>query len=143
MPRIKIELPAVWLFTAEVPVRITDLNYGQHVGNDTMLAYVQEARVQWLRSLGYPSELLAAPVGLILVDLAVRMKSEVAYGDRLRVQLAVSEWSKVGFELVYLLAKVADGAEVARATTGFVFFNYDARKLCPPPEGFRDKAGGA
>ena len=142
MPRVKIELPAAWTFRTEIPVRITDVNYGQHVGNDTMLAFIQEARVQWLRALGYPSELLATPVGLILVDLAVRMKSEAAYGDRLEVQLAVSEWSKVGFELVYLLTKAGDGGEVARATTGFVFFDYTARKLAPPPEGFRAKAGG-
>jgi len=142
MPRVKIELPTAWTFRAEIPVRITDVNYGQHVGNDTMLAFIQEARVQWLRSLGYPSELLAAPVGLILVDLAVRMKAEAAYGDRLVVQLAVAEWSKVGFELVYLLTKAAGGEEVARATTGFVFFDYTARKLAQPPEGFRTKAGG-
>lgn len=142
MPRVKIELPAGWTFRTEIPVRITDVNYGQHVGNDTMLAFLQEARVQWLRSLGYPSELLAAPVGLILVDLAVRMKAEAAYGDRLAVQLAVAEWSKVGFELVYLLTKVAGGEEVARATTGFVFFDYTARKLAPAPAEFRARAGG-
>lgn len=140
MPRVKIEVPPAWAFSAEVPVRITDLNYGRHVGNDTILAYLQEARVQWLRSLGYPSELLQDPVGLILVDIAVRLKAELAYGDVVRVQLAVSEWSKLGFELVYLMSK-SDGAEVARAMTSFVFFDYAARKLAKPPEGFREKAG--
>ncbi len=142
MSRVKIELPAAWSFRTEIPVRITDVNYGQHVGNDTLLAFLQEARVQWLRSLGYPSELLAEPVGLILVDLSVRLKNEAAYGDRLVAQLAVSEWSKVGFELVYLLTKSGSGEEVARATTGFVFFDYQARKLAPAPEGFRTRAGG-
>lgn len=142
MSRVKIELPAAWSFRTEIPVRITDVNYGQHVGNDTLLAFLQEARVQWLRSLGYPSELLAEPVGLILVDLSVRLKNEAAYGDRLVAQLAVSEWSKVGFELVYLLTKSGSGEEVARATTGFVFFDYQARKLAPAPEGFRARAGG-
>lgn len=142
MPRVKIELPSAWMFRAEIPVRITDMNYGQHVGNDTLLGFIQEARVQWLRSLGYPSELLAAPVGLILVDLSVRMKAEAVYGDQLVVQLAVAEWSKLGFEVVYQITKAGGGEEVARATTGFVFFNYTARKLAPPPEGFRAKAGG-
>lgn len=141
MPRVKIDLPAAWAFETEFPVRITDLNYGRHVGNDTILSYLQEARVQWLRSLGYPSELLADPVGLILVDISVRLKAELAYGDVVRVQLAVSEWSKLGFELVYLMSK-AGGEEVARATTGFVFFDYAARKLAQPPAGFREKAGG-
>lgn len=140
MPRVKIVLPADWMFRTEIPVRITDLNYGRHVGNDTILAYLQEARVQWLRSLGYPSELLAEPVGLILVDLSVRLKQELAQGDTACVQLAVAEWTATGFELVYLVSK-PDGAEVARATTGFVFFDYAARRLAPAPEGFREKLG--
>lgn len=139
MPRQKIELPENWQFSTELPVRITDLNYGRHVGNDTMLSLLQEARVQWLRSLGYPSELLAEPVGLILIDLAVRFKSELVYGDTARVQIAVAEWSRRGFELVYLVSN--GGAEVARATTGFVFFDYAARRLADAPEGFREKAG--
>lgn len=140
MPRAKIDLPDRWPFVAEIPVRITDLNYGRHVGNDTMLAYVQEARVQWLRSMGYASELLAEPVGLILIDLAVRLKAEVVYGDALRVHVAVSAWSPLGFELVYLIRK-QDGSEAARATTGLAFFNYATRRLAPAPEGFRAKAG--
>lgn len=141
MPRQKIILPDRWNFSASIPVRITDLNYGRHVGNDTMLALLQEARIQWLRSMGYPSELLVEPVGLILIDLAVRFKSELVYGDVLQVQIAVSEWETRRFELVYLASKNDGKTEVARATTGFVFFDYAARCLADPPVGFREKAG--
>lgn len=143
MSRTKIELPAAWSFATDIPVRITDLNYGRHVGNDTMLALIQEARVQWLRSLGYPSELLAELVGLILVDLAVRFKAELGYGDTARVQLAIAEWSRRGFELVYQVTKDGGATEVARATTGFVFFDYVAKRLAEAPAGFRERAGGA
>jgi acyl-CoA thioester hydrolase len=123
-------------------VRITDVNYGQHVGNDTMLAFIQEARVQWLRSLGYPSELLAAPVGLILVDLAVRMKAEAAYGDRLVVQLAVAEWSKVGFE-----AGVSADQGGGRGGGGprhhrFCFLRLHGPQAGPAARGFPRQAGG-
>lgn len=142
MPRAKIDIPDRWIFTASIPVRITDLNYGRHVGNDTMLALIQEARVQWLRSLGYPSELLADPIGLILVDLAVRFKAELLYGDTTRIQIAVSEWTRRGFELVYLVSKDNGAIEVARATTGFVFFDYAAKRLAEAPTGFREKVTG-
>lgn len=137
MPRLKIQLPERWLFETTVPVRITDLNYGRHVGNDTMLALLQEARVRWLRSLGYDSELLDGSIGLILVDLAVRFRAELSYGDDLQVRIAVSEWTRAGFELVYLALKASDQTEVARATTGFVFFDYSARRMAEPPSDFR------
>lgn len=139
MARVKIDLPGRWLFRAEIPVRITDLNYGRHVGNDTMLALLQEARVQWLNAMGYPSELLEDPVGLILVDLAVRFKTELGYGERLCVQLAVTEWTRAGFEVTYLATRARDGAEVARAVTGFVFFDYSTRRLASPPASFRER----
>lgn len=141
MPRVKINLPETWAFRTEMPVRITDVNYGGHVGNDTLLAYIQEARVRWLRSLGYPSELLAEPVGLILVDISVRLKAEAVYGDTLEVRLAVSEWTRTGFELSYHIVKRSDGTEVGRATTGFAFFDYSAKRLAEAPAGFRERAG--
>ena len=140
MPRIKLAIPVKWTYCTELPVRISDVNYGGHVGNDTLMAYLQEARVRWLRSLGYPSELLAEPVGLILVDLAVRLKAEAIYGDSLEVRLSVSEWGRTGFELVYQIVKTVDGSEIARATTGFAFFDYARRKLCEAPTGIRGKA---
>ncbi len=141
MPRQKINVPEQWAFSTSIPVRITDVNYGRHVGNDTMLSLLQEARVQWLRSLGYPSELLVEPVGLILIDIGIRFKAELVYGDVATVQIAVTEVSKRGFELTYLVTKGDDRAEVARATTGFVFFDYSSRRLAEPPAGFFAKAG--
>jgi len=49
MARIKIELPEKFSFETIIPIRITDLNYGNHVGNDTILSILHEARVQYLR----------------------------------------------------------------------------------------------
>jgi len=34
MQRIKIDLPEFFSFTTPIKIRITDLNYGGHVGND-------------------------------------------------------------------------------------------------------------
>ena len=53
MARIKIELPEIFSFTTTIPIRITDLNYGGHVGNDTILSIIHEARMQFLKNAGY------------------------------------------------------------------------------------------
>lgn len=142
MARIKITLPEAWMHEYSLTVRITDVNYGGHVGSDRLLAYLQEARVDWLRKLGYPSEMLSPPIGLILVDTAIRLKAETMHGDVLTIRLAVSEWSRLGLELAYQIVRNPDGEEVARATTGFTFFDYSARKISAPPEGFRETVSG-
>lgn len=141
MARIKIDLPGKWLFSLDLPVRITDINYGRHLGNDSMLALIQEARVRWLQQFGW-TEMIAEPVGLTMIDVAVRFKGEAVFGDTLRIQLAPVEWAKLGFELVYLVTKVAGGAEVARAKTGFVFFDYAAHRIAPMPPEFRATVEG-
>ena len=143
MARVKIPLPDRWDHQHGLTVRITDVNYGGHVGNDTLLAFLQEARVDWLRRLGYPSELLAPPVGLILVDLSVRLKAEAKYADQLEIRLAVSEWTRTGFELVYQVYRPANATEIARATTGFAFYDYTAGHLAAAPPDFRARAAGA
>ena len=48
MSRIKLALPDRWTFSTELPVRISDINYGGHLGNDAVLALAQEARVRFL-----------------------------------------------------------------------------------------------
>ena len=53
MARIKIDLPSKIAFSTNIPVRITDLNYGGHVGNDTVLTIIHEARMQFLANAGY------------------------------------------------------------------------------------------
>ena len=62
MARIQVDLPEKFLFTTEITVRASDLNYGNHVGHDTILTLMQEARVKFYNTLGYKNELnLKAP----------------------------------------------------------------------------------
>ncbi|NDG84238.1 MAG: thioesterase, partial [Proteobacteria bacterium] len=53
MPRIKIDLPERFAFSTELSLRITDINYGGHLGNDAVLGLVHEARVRFLKHHGF------------------------------------------------------------------------------------------
>jgi acyl-CoA thioesterase FadM len=141
MSRVKIPLPETWSFSIDLPVRITDINYGRHLGNDSFVGMLHEARVRWLQQFGW-TELITETVGLIMVDVAVRFKAEATFGDTLRIRMAVRDWSIFGFGLVYLATKAENGDEVARAQSGMAFFDYQARRLAGVPEGFREKVGG-
>lgn len=138
MARIKLALPRHVDFTTELALRIGDINYGGHLGNDAVLSLVHEARVQWLAALGF-SELNVAGPGIILSDAVIVFKSEGFYGDRLRITLAVDEFNRYGCDVFYCLSHTETGKEVARAKTGLVFFDYAARKLHAVPAVFRAK----
>src|SRR5437764_11485310 len=102
MARIKLTLPEQFPFSTNIPIRITDLNYGAHVGNDTILTLMHEARVQFLKSLDY-EELNIAGVGLIMSDAAIEFKREVFYGTLLKAYVAAGDFTRVGFDLYYKL----------------------------------------
>jgi len=146
MARIKIDLPADFAFTTTIPVRITDINYGGHVGNDAILSLLHEARLQFLKHLGY-SELEFSGVGLIMADVAIEFKAELFYGDTVIASVTPGEFGKVGFDVIYKLEKekgITDHSKiiVAIAKTGMICYDYSAKKIVTIPTLARLALGG-
>lgn len=135
MSRVKLELPASYSFSTKIPVRITDLNYGGHAGNDTILTFIHEGRMQFLKNKGL-SELDFGGVGLIMSDVIIEFKSELFYGDNLIVSVTIGEFSKVSFDLFYKLEKEINETKivVAVAKTGMACYDYKKKKVTSVPE---------
>lgn len=133
-------MPSTFSFSTKIPVRITDLNYGGHVGNDTMLTFIHEARIQFLKNAGY-SELDFAGVGMIMSDVMIEFKNELFYGDEIIASVAIGEFSKVGFDLFYKLEKEQNNTKilVATAKTGMVCYDYQKKKVVAVPEDAKTK----
>lgn len=140
MARIKLVLPDTFRYSTTFPVRITDLNYGNHAGNDAILAMLHEARVRFLAHHGY-SELNVGGVGLIMADVAIQFRQELFYGDLITASVAVAECSSSGFELYYKLEKESENRTVVavQAKTAMVCYNYELRKVVALPEGVAAK----
>lgn len=132
MARIKIELPEYFIFETSIEVRVTDLNYGNHLGNNALLGLMHEARIRFLRHYDIRDEKKVFGVGLIMSDTAIEYKAEGFLGDVLKVKIAVGDFSRVGFDIFYQFTK-ADGSILANAKTGMVCFDYETRKVtaCP------------
>ena len=127
-------MPERYAFTTQIPVRIYDVNYGNHLGNDAIVSIMQEARLQFLKSIGC-SELDLFGASLIQADTAVVYKSEGFYGDVLSIDVQPSEFTKAGFDLYYRITNQHQKI-VANAKTGMVCFDYNARKIVAVPEKF-------
>jgi len=140
MARVKVDLPEHFTFSAKIPVRITDINYGGHVGNDTILSILHEARVQYLKHYGY-TELNFGGTGIIMSDVAIEFKNEVFYEDIIVASVTAAGFSKVAFELYYKLEKQnsSGNALIEVAKTGMVCYDYDAKKIAVVPAEVKDK----
>ena len=133
MPRIKLKLPKEYHFRTKLKVRIYDLNYGAHMGNDSILSIVHEARVQFFQSLNLKEKDFYG-LSLLMADSAVVYKKEGFYGDELDIKIAVSEFYNYGFELFYLV-KNGD-YEIARVKTGLVCYDRSKNKIAQTPLDF-------
>jgi acyl-CoA thioester hydrolase len=142
MARIKIGLPETFSFSTQIPVRITDINYGGHAGNDTVLSIIHEARMQFLKHFGY-SELQFAGTSLIMADVDIEFKSELFYGDTVIASVAADDFSKVSFDVYYKLEKIESQDDkpvlVAIAKTGMVCYDYEKKKIVTVPEEVKEK----
>ena len=141
MSRPALDLPDTLPFVTELEVRIGDVNYGGHLGNDALVSLLHEARVRYFRSLGY-TERDVEGSGIIMTDLLVLYRSEAFPGDRLRIEMGVTDHQPARCGILYRATNAVTGAEVARARTGIAFFDYTARKVAPMPPAFRLKTGG-
>ncbi len=137
MARIKLDLPAEFPFATELRVRITDVNYGGHMGNDSLLGLLHEARVRFLAHYGL-SELDIGGAGLIMTDSVIVYKSEGFPGETLVIAVTVADFNKYGCDFVYRVTEKTSGREVARAKTGIVFFDYPQRTVQKVPQRFLD-----
>lgn len=131
MGRVKIKFPNENpLFETTIKVRVGDINYGGHVGNDAILSIIHEARVQFLAHYNF-TELNMGGHGVIMADVMIAYKAEGFYGDVLAITIYVDEITDRTFDLLYKIQKEQNGSQVdvAHGKTGMICFDYDQRKI--------------
>lgn len=143
MGRVKIKFPEQNpLFTCRIPVRISDINYGNHLGNDSLLSIIHEARMQLLQQWGY-SELSAGGTSLIMGDVMIAYKGEAFYGDVLKVMVYAEEITEKSFDLLYLIEpERKPNAVVAHAKTGMICFDYSTRRIATITDELKSRLQG-
>ena len=139
MERIKISLPKNFDFSAIIKIRITDLNYGGHVGNDSFLSLIHEARQQFLNSFGY-TEFNIENTSLIMADVSIEFKKELNYGDEVKISVAANDFDKYGFDIFYKLEIINEQNLIlaGKAKTGMACYDYQNKKLMPLPGKLKD-----
>ncbi|KAA1172777.1 thioesterase [Marinobacter salinexigens] len=139
MARIKLAFPDdAFSFTTDMPVRITDINGANHLGNDALISMLSEARAQFLVHFGV-QEADEDHVGIIVTDLATMYQSESFFPEMLRFEVGLMDFNKYGGDFVFRVTKATSGQPVALAKYGFVFFNYQRKEVVPMSEAFRSR----
>lgn len=135
MARIKLELPKNLRFSTKIKVRISDINYGNHLSNDAYLSMIHEARMQFFQSFNYSEKNLGG-VAVIMGDVAIVYKKECYYGEELSIEVDAGDLGARSFDLYYRFIK-EDNSIACEAKTGMVCYDYTAAKTVAIPDDVR------
>ena len=117
-------------FSTDIDVRICDINYGGHLGNDRYLSIFQDARLRYLEQFGYSELDIGENTSLIMSQVHIDFKAEAFWGDRLTVYVRISKMKSIKFMIEYLMIKDDDQTKVvATGYTEMVGFDYQNRKV--------------
>lgn len=122
-------------FTTFQNVRITDLNYGAHLGYTQMIGLIHNARVLLLKSLGL-GELDCFGYWIIMSNTQTDYKSECFLGDQLKFEVAVEliDGLRICFNTT---VKHEDDRIAAIAKDTMLFFDQNKRKPVRVPKEFK------
>ena len=122
-------------FSIPITVRIGDINYGNHVGYHIYLLYFQEARIAYLKHLGF-SEHDIAGYGMVVASVECKYKKELLLGDEFRVECRITELKSKAFTMEYRIVR----AQIIHALgmTVNLCFDRQAQKVARLPQAFID-----
>ncbi len=137
MDRVKINFPKISHHSVTIPILIQHINYGNHVGNDSVVSLLHHARVSFLQAFDY-SELDVGGVGLIMADLQVQYKQQMFLNDVIRIDVAVLDLTATGFSLYYKILKIVAKTETVcvLGKTNMLCFDYAMQKIAGLPDTF-------
>ncbi|MFA9219281.1 MAG: thioesterase family protein [Sphingomonadaceae bacterium] len=139
MARLTLHFPEdQYYFSTKLTVRVTDINGANHLGNDSMISMISEARARFLFAFGV-QETGVDGIGIIVTDLATTYKAEAHARDQLLFEVGVMDFNKYGGDITFRVTRPLDGALVAMAKSGFVFYHYPQAAVAPMPADFAAK----
>ncbi|MCA1247540.1 thioesterase family protein [Massilia oculi] len=139
MARLQLNFPEdQFYYSTPMSVRVTDINAANHLGNDSMISMISEARARFLFEFGV-AETERDGTGIIVTDLATTYRAEAHARDQLLFEVGVMDFNKYGGDIIFRISRPLDRKLVAMAKSGFVFYNYKTNQVVMMPEDFRGK----
>ena len=127
------------MFTAAIAVRWRDLDAFNHVNNSTYLTYLEEARLQWMLSMGDVFDPASTPV---LAASELNYRRPIAWPAQLQVQLLCE---RLGNSSITIAHRIVDAGDPERlycdGRVVMVWIDPQTGRSVPLPTSVRSAAG--
>jgi acyl-CoA thioester hydrolase len=125
------------MYISKYNVRISDINYGGHMGNERALVAFQQARIEWLETLGLSELNIGEGRGLIQRRANVEYLREISLGDILNIKIYPVEIKGSYFVLGHEVNN-QNGITVLTGNVTLGSFDYNNKKLAKIPNTLKE-----
>ena len=123
--------PSAYAFTHRVRVRFAETDAMGIVHHANYLLYLEEARVEYLRSIGRPyTEMRADGTDHAVLECFVQYRAPLHFDDQVDIHLRLAATTRATFQIAYLVT--VDGVARATASTAHGAINANGRPVRLP-----------
>ncbi|MDP0488013.1 MAG: thioesterase family protein [Fusobacterium sp. JB020] len=126
------------MFSTNYKVRIDDINYGGHMGNERALVIFQQTRMEWLNYLELDEINIGEGKGTIQLESHVYYLKEVILGEELLCFIKEVKLGKIDFEIFYEIKNKKEEI-VLKGSTKMMAFDYERKRVSRIPKSFKEK----
>lgn len=129
------------LIRHRLSVRFSDCDPLGHVNNAKYLTYLEQARIAlWRQQAGLELRDAAASggrrgAGFILARTEIDFRSPAHDGDELEVRVSLEGFGRTSLTYLYEIIDVPTGRQVSTARSVLVWYDYEAGRPIPLPDG--------
>jgi len=119
-------------YKIDISVRISDVNYGGHLGHAELIKITHQARLKFLSEFSLKEDDLDG-AGIIIKELLVKYKGEAFFDDILHISIFIDKIEKASCNFLYEITKNNDQS-VATVLETMLFMNYKTRRIVRVPK---------
>lgn len=114
-------------YRIDIPVRISDINYGGHLGHAELIKIIHQARLKFFSEFSLEEHDIGG-TGIIVKSLSVDYRSESFFDDILHIAVFINKIDKAFCDFYYEVTK-ENNKPVATVMEKILFMNYKTRRL--------------
>jgi acyl-CoA thioester hydrolase len=130
-----LSIPEFYRCSVAIPIRYADIDAQRHLNNVAYFAFMEHARVAYLREVGLWQGEDFDAVGMIVAEAGCTYQAPAYLGETVTVWTRVSRLGRKSFDFEYRL-ETGRGV-IATGRTVQVCYEYEAQGSIPIPETWR------
>ena len=135
MLRVKIEIPEKVYHTYTFTITPEDINMADHVGNERILKFANDAREDFFNQLSFKLNDYENKIGIVIANHTINYKSEGFLNDAISCSIGIDTITECSFDIVFHFVKNNEKT-MALVRSGCVNFDFNTHKIQPLPDDF-------